>query len=158
MSNVKKNFSNDQKKFEFTVYLNNNIIVQRFFNVIGFNKKAINSLNFKNVIDGNYEIIHKHMKNKTIYFMEDHSYEFYEDNKFEQNDSDDVMRMIVKMDGEIIAYREWAANIYPVKVRYTVDIRPYIYEMITRIQKCLSDKTENLELKYLSYDLVNHNA
>ena len=43
----KKEFNKDQKKFEFTVYLNDNIIVQRFFSVIGFNNKSINSMNFK---------------------------------------------------------------------------------------------------------------
>ena len=37
----KKEFNKDQKKFEFTVYLNDNIIVQRFFSVIGFNNKSI---------------------------------------------------------------------------------------------------------------------
>ena len=31
----------EQRKFEFTLYLNDNIIVQRFFNIIGFNNKAI---------------------------------------------------------------------------------------------------------------------
>ena len=32
----------EQRKFEFTLYLNDNIIVQRFFNIIGFNNKLIN--------------------------------------------------------------------------------------------------------------------
>ena len=54
----------EQKRFEFTMYLNDNIIVQRFFNVIGFNPRAINSMDFKYVIDDNMEIIKKHMKNK----------------------------------------------------------------------------------------------
>ena len=39
----------EQRKFEFTLYLNDNIIVQRFFNIIGFNNRAINSLNFSTV-------------------------------------------------------------------------------------------------------------
>ena len=47
----------EQRKFEFTLYLNDNIIVQRFFNIIGFNNKAINSLNFKEAIDDNMYLI-----------------------------------------------------------------------------------------------------
>ena len=42
----KKEFKKDARQFEFTVFLNDNIIVQRFFNVNGYNNKSINSLNF----------------------------------------------------------------------------------------------------------------
>ena len=52
----KKEFKKDARQFEFTVFLNDNIIVQRFFNVNGYNNKSINSLNFKEVIDENQEI------------------------------------------------------------------------------------------------------
>jgi hypothetical protein len=64
------------------------------------------------------------------------------------------MKIVVKMDDKQIAYRQWDATIYPVKIRYTVDIREHIYEMITRIQKCLSEKNERLETKYLQYELA----
>jgi hypothetical protein len=152
--NNKKEFKKEQRKFEFTVYLNDNIIVQRYFNVIGFNNKAINSMNFKEVVDYNRDVIQLHMKNKTLDFMNDNHRAFYENASFEQNDLKDVMKIVVRMDEKVIAYREWDATIYPVKVRYTVDIREHIYEMITRIQKCLSEKNERLETTYLEYDLA----
>jgi hypothetical protein len=151
---IKRDFKNEQKKFEFTVYLNDNIIVQRFFNVIGFNNRAINSLNFKDVVDYNKELIMYHLKSKTLDFMNENIRNFYENQSFEENSVDDVLKIVVKMDGRVIAYREWDATIYPVKVRYTVDVREHIYEMITRIQKCLSEKNERLETKYLGYDLA----
>ena len=150
----KKEFNKDQKKFEFTVYLNDNIIVQRFFSVIGFNNKSINSMNFKYVIDENQEIVQHHMKNKTLDFMNDNARIFYENKNFEQNASKDIMKIVVKMDGKIIAYREWDATIYTVKIIYTVDIREHIYSMITRIQKCLSERTDRLETTYLNYELT----
>jgi hypothetical protein len=152
--NAKKEIKKEQRKFEFTIYLNDNIIVQRYFNVIGFNNRAINSLNFKDAIDYNQHIIQLHMKNKTLDFMTENSRAFYENSGFEKNDIKDVMKIIVKMDDRVIAYRQWDATIYPVKVRYTVDIREHIYDMITRIQKCLSEKNERLETKYLQYDLA----
>lgn len=144
----------EQKKFEFTIYLNDNIVVQRYFNVMGFNKNSINSMNFKEVIDYNQELIQDHLKNKTLDFMNDNIHQFYEDPTFETNDIEDILKIVVKMDDQIIAYREWDATIYPVKVRYTVDIRKYIYEMITKIQKCLSMKDEKLVTKYLNYNLT----
>jgi hypothetical protein len=152
--NTKKDFKNEQRKFEFTVYLNDNIIVQRFFNVIGYNQRSINSMNFKEVIDYNQELIQYHLKTKTLDFMNDNIRSFYENPSFEQNDIRDMIKIVVRMDGRVIAYREWDATIYPVKVRYTVDVREHIYEMITRIQKCLSEKNEKLETKYLEYDLA----
>lgn len=152
--NPKKDFKNEQRKFEFTVYLNDNIIVQRFFNVIGFNHRAINSLNFKDVVDYNQELIMYHLKRKTLDYMNDNIRSFYENPSFDKNDINDVIKIVIKMDGREIAYRQWDATIYPVKVRYTVDVREHIYEMITRVQKCLSEKNDRLETKYLGYNLA----
>jgi hypothetical protein len=111
-------------------------------------------MNFKEVIDYNRDIIKHHLKTKTLDFMNENSRYFYENPVFEKNDINDMLKIVVKMDGRVISYREWDATIYPTKVRYTVDVREYIYEMITRIQKCLSDKNERLETKYLQYDLA----
>lgn len=150
----KKEFKKGAQPFEFTIYLNDNIIVQRYFNVIGFNHKAINSMNFKETIDYNQGIIEHHLKVKTLDYMNDHARMFYENPSFDQNSSKDKMKMIVKHNDRVISYREWDATIYPVKVRYSVDIREYIYEMITKIQKCLSEKNDRLETTYLTYDLA----
>ena len=150
----KKEFKKGSQPFEFTIYLNDNIIVQRFFNVIGFNGKAINSMNFKETIDYNKEIIENHLKVKTLDFMNDNSRMFYENPNYDQNSSKDKLKIVVKHNDKLIAYREWDATIYPVKVRYSVDIREHIYEMITKIQKCLSEKNDRLETTYLTYDLA----
>ena len=143
----------EQRKFEFTLYLNDNIIVQRFFNIIGFNNKAINSLNFKEAIDDNMYLIQSVLKDRTLDFITEHQRHFLETKDYEQNASKDVMKIVVKHDGKVIAYREWDATIYPVKVRYTVDIRQHIYDLITRVQKCLCTPTRDLETEYIGYDL-----
>ena len=143
----------EQRKFEFTLYLNDNIIVQRFFNIIGFNNRAINSLNFKEAIDDNMLLIQSVLKDRTLDFITEHQRHFLETKDYEQNVSRDVMKIVVKHDGKVIAYREWDATIYPVKVRYTVDIRQHIYELITRVQKCLCTPTKELETEYMGYDL-----
>ena len=143
----------EQRKFEFTLYLNDNIIVQRFFNIIGFNNRAINSLNFKEAIDDNMLLIQSVLKDRTLDFITEHQRHFLETKDYEQNASRDVMKIVVKHDGKVIAYREWDATIYPVKVRYTVDIRQHIYELITRVQKCLCTPTKELETEYMGYNL-----
>lgn len=153
MTTTKKEFSKYQGKFEFTIYLNNNIIVQRYFPIIGFNEAAINSLNFKDAVDFCVDTIQLHLKNKSLDFMNDSARLYYEDPNFDKSDANDMIKIIVKSDNKQIAYREFSANVYPPKVRYTIDIRPHIYDMIIQIQKSLSEKTENLELKYLNYTL-----
>jgi hypothetical protein len=143
----------EQKQFEFTLFLNDNIIVQRFFGVNGFNKKSINSLNFKEIIDNNQNIIQNHMKNKSLDFLNDNSRHYFDNPSYDQNDTKDIMRLMVKNNDNVIAYREWDATIYPARVRYTVDVREHIYNMITSIQKCLSEHNERLETTYLGHDL-----
>jgi len=143
----------EQRKFEFTLYLNENIIVQRYFNIIGFNQRAVNSINFKESVDENMEIIKDALKIKTLDFLNENSRNFYEIPNFEKNISNDMIKITVKHDGEVIAYREWDATIYPVKVRYTVDVRQHIYELITKIQKCLCTPNKFLETEYMGYDL-----
>ena len=54
--------------------------------------------------------------------MNDNYRMFYENPNFEQNSSKDKMKLVVKHNDKVIAYREWDATIYPVKVRYTRDI------------------------------------
>lgn len=144
---------NEQRKFEFTLYLNENIIVQRYFNIIGFNKKAINSVNFKEAIDENVELIQSVLKDKTVDFMNKYQGRFYTNPNYEQNGSDDKLKIVVKQEGRVIAYREWDATIYPVKIRYTVDVRSIMYELINKVQKCLCTPNKYLETEYMGYNL-----
>lgn len=144
---------NEQRKFEFTLYLNENIIVQRYFNIIGFNKKAINSVNFKEAVDENMELIQSVLKDKTVDFMNKYQGRFYTNPNYEQNGSDDKLKIVVKQEGRVIAYREWDATIYPVKIRYTVDVRSVMYELINKVQKCLCTPNKYLETEYMGYNL-----
>jgi hypothetical protein len=85
--------------------------------------------------------------------MMENSRQYYENPSYDQNKNNDKIKMVVKMNDRVIGSREWDATIYPVKIRYTVDIRQYIYDIITRIQKCLSEKTDRLETTYLEHNL-----
>ena len=110
-------------------------------------------MNFKYAMDENVSLIKSILKDKASDFMTEHHRHFFEIPSYEQNGSKDVMKIVIKHDGNVISYREWDATIYPVKIRYTVDIRQHIYELITRIQKCLCTPTRELETEYLGYSL-----
>jgi len=141
------------KNFEFTLRLNEHIIVQRLFNVFGFNPKAVNSINFKYTVDENLHLITEALKNKTLDFMAANADKFEDNPSFDQNNNNDVFVFTIKMNGREIAHREFPGNIYPTSVRYSVDIREFIYKIITSTQKVLCSKTDSLDFEYLNYRL-----
>lgn len=151
INKMNKVFKNENKRFEFTIYLNDNIIVQRFFDVAGFNNKAINSINFKILMDYNRTLVEELLKDKTLDFMNENMKSFYNDNSF-VNTYDGIIKMVVKLDGKIISTREMDAKLYPTKV--SIDVREHLFKIINGIQKCLSLKSNQLETKYLGYNLA----
>jgi hypothetical protein len=144
----------ERGQFEFTMYLNNNIIVQRNFSILGYNDKAHKSFTFKEVVDNNMDLIHEHLKGESIDYMNANYAHFESNPGYDQNEFSDKLRFSIKNGNKELAYREWDATIYPASVRYRINIRPHIYEIINKIQKCLSEKDNNLDFTYLNYSLV----
>lgn len=143
-----------EKLFEFTLKLNDHIVVQRLFAINGYNYKSVNSMDFKYTIDDCVEIITKNLKNKTLDFMNDNTEKYRNDPSYDQNQNNDTFKFIVKYRNKQIAYREFSGNIYPSSIRYSVDIRENIYKIISSIQKCLSSRDIDLEFNYLDYKLA----
>jgi hypothetical protein len=140
------------KDFEFTLLLNDNIIVKRNFDIIGFNQKATVSNNFREAVDYATDLIKSDLRKKSIQYMLENINSFYVIPGFDTNDSKDVMTFQVTQKGRLIAERKWDATIYPARIRYTVNIKPIIFEIITKIQKTLS--TKSVSTSYLGYSLV----
>lgn len=142
----------EDKDFEFILLMNDRIIVKRNFDIIGYNPKAINSMNFREGIDHIFDSIQEDLRTKSIKYMLHNINGFYDNPKMESNDSKDVIIFEVRDKGVLIASRRSDATIYPAKIRYTVNIKDNIYDIITTIQKSLSLKY--LKTKYLGYDLA----
>lgn len=152
------------KDFEFTLLLNDNIIVKRNFDIIGFNQRAINSNNFRESVDYVVGVIKEDLRKKSIMYMLENIDNFYDNPKFDTNDSPDTIAFKVvyrnqrrlNVDGlpeeKVLANRVWDATVYPARIRYTVNIRDFIFEIITKIQKTLSTKSVNTN--YLGYSLA----
>ena len=58
----------DSTKMEFLLTLNDNIVVQRFFNVRGYNPKAKNSLELYEFIKSLKESLEYNLKMKTVVY------------------------------------------------------------------------------------------
>jgi hypothetical protein len=145
----------DTTKMEFLMTLNNNIIVQRFYNVKGYNPKARRSLEVSNLLRIVGEIVENNLKIKSLVYMVDNQDQIMADPKIletSNTDAPEYFNIYVRIGDETICHRIVDAKLYPPKVRYTVDIRPELKSILTGLTDIFSD--ENLTYRYLNYQLA----
>jgi len=147
--------NNEITKLEFLLTLNNNIIVQRYFNVKGYNSKARASMELHDYVKEISETIHEDLKNKAVVYMLDnrsHIESKPEILNTSNTDGPEYFNIHIKLGDETICRRIWDAKIYPPKTRYTVDVRPHLKKVLRTLTDIFSG--ENLTHNYLEYSLV----
>ena len=135
--------------------LNNNIIVQRFYNVKGYNPKARRSLEVSNLLRIVGEIVENNLKIKSLVYMVDNQDQIMIDPKIletSNTDAPEYFNIYVRIGDETICHRIVDAKLYPPKVRYTVDIRPELKSILVGLTDIFSD--ENLTYRYFNYQLA----
>jgi hypothetical protein len=139
----------DSTKLEFLMMVNDNIIVQRFFNVRDFNPNAKYSLDLYEYISEFKDTFTEQLKMKTVNYMLENSYEI-ETNPEVLNtsftDGPEHFHIFIKQGDTTICHRLIDAKIYPPKIRYTVDIRPHIKSLLSSLTDIFSAK--NLTYEY----------
>jgi len=146
---------NDVTKVEFLITLNNNFVVQRFFNVKGYEEKAEKSVDLYDYIKYLSESLQTKLRNKCMVYMLDNRYQIEEDPSVletSNTDGPEVFNIILKVGNKTICHRVIDAKLYPPKVRYTLDIRPDIKNILRELTDILSDK--NLSYNYLNYSFA----
>jgi hypothetical protein len=146
---------NDVTKVEFLITLNNNFVVQRFFNVKGYNEKAESSVDLYDYVKYLSESLQTKLRNKCMVYMLDNRYQIEEDpNILETSNTDgpEIFNIILKVGNKTICHRIIDAKLYPPKVRYTLDIRPDIKNILRELTDILSEK--NLSYQYLNYSFA----
>ena len=141
-------------KMEFLLTLNDRIIVQRFYNVKGYNPNAKNSMELYNYIKGVKDELSYDLKMKTVVYMIDNMNQIMEDSNVlntSMTDGDENFNMYVKVGDETLCHRQFNAKIYPPKVRYTVDVRPYLKNILKELTDIFSG--EKLTFDYLGLPL-----
>ena len=73
-----KEQQNDITKLEFLMTVNDNFIVQRFFNVKDYNPKAKNSVELLGLLEYFVEDMKQRLKMKSVSYMSDNQYEIIE--------------------------------------------------------------------------------
>jgi hypothetical protein len=144
----------DSTKIEFLLTLNDNIIVQRFFNVRGFNPKSKNSVELYEFISDFKKELQEYLKMKTLVYMMDNKDSIIHDSSIMDTsftDGPEVFNIFIKLGEQTICHRIFDGKFYPPKVRYTVDVRPFLKETLRGLTDIFSDK--KLSYNYLELDL-----
>jgi hypothetical protein len=138
----------DSTKLEFLMMVNDNIIVQRFFNVRDFNPNAKYSTDLYEYISEFKDMFVNQLKMKTVDYMLENYYEIQNNPSIldtSYTDGPENFHIFLKHGDTTICHRLIDAKIFPPKIRYTVDIRPHIKNL-------LSVLTDIFSAKNLSYD------
>ena len=144
----------DSKKMEFLLTLNDNIVVQRFFNVRGFNQKAKNSVELYETVSQIKDQLQYHLKMKTVIYMMDNRDAITHDPSImntSYTEGPEVFNLFVRVGEQTICHRVFDGKRYPPKVRYTVDVRPFLKDVLRELTDIFSNN--KLSYKYLEFDL-----
>lgn len=145
---------NDITKIEFLITLNNNFVVQRFFNVKGYNPNAKNSLDLYYYIKDLSNELKGTMRKKSVIYMLENRYQIEGSPSVletSNTDGSETFNIILKVDNVTIYHRVIDAKVYPPKVRYTLDVRPIVKNILKDISDILSNN--KLSFNYLNYSI-----
>tara|TARA_B110000858_G_scaffold34357_1_gene38378 strand:+ start:6652 stop:7104 length:453 start_codon:yes stop_codon:yes gene_type:complete len=146
---------NDITKMEFLLMLNENIVVQRYFNVRGYNpiaRKSIDVMDFVNEFTHDLTDI---LKERTNMYLLDHYNQIAVDSSIldtSNTDGKENFHVKIRLGEETICHRVFDGKLYPPKIRYTVDIRPQLKSVLRGLTEIFS--SEDLTYEYMNYSLV----
>ena len=144
---MKTRLDNTQK-CEFLLKLEGNIVCQRFFSVRNFNEAATHSLDLHESVTYIVDDVINQLKLKTLFILESD----YRESPIELEQKEEHFTITIKKGKNVIYIRNFRADLYPPKVRYTVDIRPQISSILRELTQTLSSK--KVVTKYQDYSLL----
>jgi hypothetical protein len=144
----------DMTKMEFLLTLNDKIVVQRFYNVRNYNERAKNSYDLYEYVRYIKDVLEGDLRHRAIYYMMDNKDQIMEDASVlntSMTEGDEFFNIYIKNGDETICHRQFNAKIFPPKVRYTVDVRPHLKDILKELTDIFSD--EDLSYEYLGLPL-----
>jgi hypothetical protein len=133
-------------KVEFLLMCNDNIVVQRYFNVKGFNKTAHKSEDFYDYIRSFCNELQYDLKMRSVVYMLENQYEIMENPEVLNTsitEGDEIFNLYIKVENMTICQRSFDAKVYPPKVRYTVDLRPKLKTILSELTDIFSGRKFN---------------
>ena len=144
----------DVIKMEFLITLNNNIVIQRYFNVRDYNPQARSSMELyqylKDFVDG----FEYGQKMRSVVYLLENKDEILENPSILQTsntEGPEIFNFLIKVGEQTICHRILDAKLFPPKIRYTVDIRQQVKSVLKDLTDIFSD--ENFVTSYMTYSL-----
>jgi hypothetical protein len=145
----------DIVKMEFLITLNNNIVIQRYFNVRGYNPKARASIELYDYMRDLVDAFEQTQKMKTVIYMMDNQFYISEDPTILDTDNTnntEYFNFYVRIGEQTICHRILDAKLFPPKIRYTVDIRQQAKNVLRHLTDIFS--AQNFITNYMNYTLA----
>ena len=138
-------------KFEFILKIKGNIICQRYFNVRNYNPKSVESVEFIDEFNSIKSDILDYLKARSCEYLNDkynaHTNTVYLSQQDLEGSEDEIFEIEIKENGRNLMTTYLPSNIYPTRVRYTVDIRPMIPSILNGLTDIMSlRKTTPIEV------------
>ena len=140
------------KKFEFIFYINGNIICQRYFSVKDYNKQVSKSMDMYWASKRVVNMIEDNLKSKSEDYLWG-NYRPYDVQKEVRraDDKEDNFSFEIRIDGKPVMSQIFSGNPYPQRVRYSVDVRGLVPQIIRELQDTFSEK--DLTVEYCGTEL-----
>lgn len=147
----------DVTKVEFLLTLNDNIIVQRFLNVKNINPNVKKSYELYESVRYFAEELSWFLKTKAVQYLTENQTTITMDPDVMNTSSTDGaehFNIYIKIADQLVSHRIIDGKLYPPKVRYTVDVRPFIKDYLKELTSVLV--SENLTHEYLEKNLLSN--
>jgi|TARA_R110001583_G_scaffold4356_10_gene25358 hypothetical protein len=152
---MERKVSKYSDKFEFILRINENIVCQRYFNIRGYNNTAKDSMDLKWELEEIVSKIQSYLKEKSEDFLWVNYNPYRTKNSVvreEKKEGEDYFTFEIRVDGKIIIIERFTGMDYPPKVRYSVNVKSLIPEVISKIQRCLSKRKYLTTSEYYGYN------
>jgi len=144
---MKQTIDNTQK-CELVLKLEDNIVCQRYFTVRNFNSAATNSLELHSNITDLVSEFEYDLRWRTLLLLDSN----YRNSGVDLNAKEEYFTITINKGNKTVYTRSFRADIYPPKVRFTVDIRPQIFSILRELTQILSQK--KVTTYYQDYNLI----
>ena len=145
----------DSTKLELLMTVNDNFIVQRFFNVRDYNKNAKSSYELYSYMKYFSETLTTDLKYKTMDYLSENMYQIMNNPMIletSNTEGPEHINIYLKKDGVTMCHRIVDAKLFPPKIRYTVDVRPHLKSVLYDLTDIFS--SQDLNYEYLGVNLT----
>jgi hypothetical protein len=135
-------------RFQFILTVDEKIICHRLFDIKWYNELVIHSLDLKTLVDDCVDIIETSLKEKSYEDLWSTFNPYYVQTEERISKEKDVRQsnfgFKILVDNNIVVEKSFDGSVYPLNVRYNIDVRNLIYPIVKEIRRVFCSK--NLEL------------